>query len=228
MNNEKKSFRSFSDFYPIYLGEHSNQTCRRQHFAGTSIADAIAPVAAVTEHFRYARHFSLLTGFAVFSGVVSKLLVPKDLSLTFACYGALHALALVLSLNARQSAGRSCLFVVAAAALSAMTFHVGMLGTHLLTGLVQNAEPYAALGVAAVTGAVIYGISIRICGLYKLTAGALAAISIGCLSASLLALFTLSRFHVLGSWWLAVFWWYAFSGGLWFCDRRQDATESTH
>ena len=193
-----------------------------------SHADATTPVVSVTEHFRYAWHFSLLTGFAVFSGVVSRLLVPSDLSLSFAWYGAFHALAVVLSLNARQSVGRSCLFIVTAAALSAMTFHFGMLGTHLLTGLDRNAGPYAAVGVAAVIGAVTYGLSIRLFGLYKLTAGALAAISIGCLSASLLALSTLSRFHVLGSWWLAVLWWYAFSGGLWFCDRRQDAAESTH
>lgn len=182
----------------------------------------------MTQNFRYPRHFLLLTGFAVFSGVVSRLLVPSDLSVSFAWYGAYHALAVVLSLNARQSIGRSCLFVVTAAALSAMTFHVGMLCTHLLTGLDPNVGPYAALGVAAVVGAVTYGISIRIFGLHKLTAGALAAISIGCLSASLLALFTLRCFHVLGSWWLAVFWWYAFSGGLWFCDRRPNATESTH
>jgi hypothetical protein len=188
-----------------------------------SQTDATTPAAAVTEHFRYPWQFSLLTGFAVLSGVVSRPPVPNDLSLTFAWYGALHALALVLSVNARQSVGRSCLFVGIAAALSAMTFHVGILGTHLLTGLVRNAAPYAALGVAAVTGAVTYGVSIHIFGLYKFTAGALAAISAGCLSASLLALFTLSRFHVPGLWWLATFWWYAFSGGLWLCDRRQEA-----
>jgi hypothetical protein len=187
------------------------------------LSHADATTSAVTEHFRYPLHFSLLTGFAVFTGAVSRLFVPNDLSPSFACYGAFHALALVLSVNARPSVGRSCLFVGTAAALSAMTFHVGMLGTHLLTGLVRNAGPYTALGVAAVTGAVTYGISIRIFGLYKLTAGGLAAISFGCLSASLLALCMLSRFHVLGPWWLAVFWWYAFSGGLWFCDRRQDA-----
>jgi len=193
-----------------------------------SHANATTPAVAVTEHFRYPWHFSLLTGFAVFTGVVSRLFVPNDLSVSFAWYGGFHALALVLSLNAHPSVGRSCLFVGTAAALSAMTFHVGMLGTHLLTGLVQNAGPYAPLGVAAITGAVTYGISIRVFGLYKLSAGALAAISFGCLSASLLALCMLSRFHVLGPWWLAVFWWYAFSGGLWFCDRRQGVPKFTH
>jgi hypothetical protein len=29
-------FKTFSDFYPYYLGEHSNLTCRKLHFVGTS------------------------------------------------------------------------------------------------------------------------------------------------------------------------------------------------
>lgn len=28
---------SFAEFYPFYLGEHSNRTCRRLHFIGTSL-----------------------------------------------------------------------------------------------------------------------------------------------------------------------------------------------
>ena len=28
-------FESFADFYPFYLGEHKNITCRRLHFIGT-------------------------------------------------------------------------------------------------------------------------------------------------------------------------------------------------
>ena len=29
--------RSFREFYPYYLGEHRNRTCRRLHFLGTSL-----------------------------------------------------------------------------------------------------------------------------------------------------------------------------------------------
>ncbi len=29
-------FHSFAEFYPYYLGEHADRTCRRLHFAGTT------------------------------------------------------------------------------------------------------------------------------------------------------------------------------------------------
>ena len=31
-------YDSFAAFYPFYLSEHGNRTCRRLHFAGTSLA----------------------------------------------------------------------------------------------------------------------------------------------------------------------------------------------
>ena len=31
-------FGSFREFYPYYLGEHSDRTCRRLHFVGTTLA----------------------------------------------------------------------------------------------------------------------------------------------------------------------------------------------
>jgi hypothetical protein len=36
--NAKAGFRSFADFYPFYLSEHSNRVSRRLHFAGTTLA----------------------------------------------------------------------------------------------------------------------------------------------------------------------------------------------
>ncbi|EFN56929.1 hypothetical protein CHLNCDRAFT_21772 [Chlorella variabilis] len=41
-------FRSRRQFYPFYLGEHANRTCRRLHVAGTSCALALAAAAAAT------------------------------------------------------------------------------------------------------------------------------------------------------------------------------------
>lgn len=34
----QKKFSSFAEFYPYYLSEHSNLTCRRLHFVGDWIA----------------------------------------------------------------------------------------------------------------------------------------------------------------------------------------------
>ena len=35
---DPKSFTSFAQFYPFYLGEHRNPTCRRLHFLGSTLA----------------------------------------------------------------------------------------------------------------------------------------------------------------------------------------------
>jgi hypothetical protein len=47
----EKLFRTFDDFYPFYLGEHTNRTCRRLHFTGTSIAVALLFAAVVTQRW---------------------------------------------------------------------------------------------------------------------------------------------------------------------------------
>lgn len=36
-NSSRQTFRSFAEFYPFYLNEHSNQTCRRLHYFGSSL-----------------------------------------------------------------------------------------------------------------------------------------------------------------------------------------------
>jgi len=32
-----RKYEHFADFYPFYLTEHNNRTCRRLHFAGSSL-----------------------------------------------------------------------------------------------------------------------------------------------------------------------------------------------
>ena len=34
---DPKQMTSFAEFYPFYLTEHSNLTCRRLHFVGSSL-----------------------------------------------------------------------------------------------------------------------------------------------------------------------------------------------
>lgn len=33
----RREFQDFNEFYPFYLEEHSNRTCRRLHFVGTTL-----------------------------------------------------------------------------------------------------------------------------------------------------------------------------------------------
>jgi hypothetical protein len=49
--NDEQRFRTFSDFYPFYLSEHSNRISRRLHFAGTSVALALLIAAVATQRW---------------------------------------------------------------------------------------------------------------------------------------------------------------------------------
>jgi hypothetical protein len=180
----------------------------------------------LVEPFKYSRHFSLLSAFAALTCVLSRLSFPASLPVAFALYGALHAVALALSLRSLLSPGRSTLFVAAAAALSALIFHLGIFGAHLFASLPKGFGSYVALGFASIIGAMTYGVCVRLFKLCRLTGTALIMISLGCVSASSLALLTLIQFPFLGPWWLAIAWWYAFSGGLWFCHRRPQTPSS--
>lgn len=44
-------YRSFRDFYPFYLSEHGNRTCRRLHVIGSSLVLATLALALVTRHW---------------------------------------------------------------------------------------------------------------------------------------------------------------------------------
>jgi len=42
-------YKTLADFYPFYLGEHSNRTSRRLHFIGTSLGLLLFAAALVTQ-----------------------------------------------------------------------------------------------------------------------------------------------------------------------------------
>jgi len=46
-------YSSFREFYPFYLSEHADRTCRRLHFAGTSLGLVFLAAALVTLDFRW-------------------------------------------------------------------------------------------------------------------------------------------------------------------------------
>jgi hypothetical protein len=47
--SETRVYRTLDEFYPFYLSEHSNRTCRRLHFIGTTIAVALLLATVVTQ-----------------------------------------------------------------------------------------------------------------------------------------------------------------------------------
>lgn len=46
-----RTFERFADFYPYYLQEHRDSTCRRLHFVGTSLVIAIMAIALLSANW---------------------------------------------------------------------------------------------------------------------------------------------------------------------------------
>lgn len=61
---DPRSFTRFADFYPFYLGEHSNRTCRRLHFVGSTGALLCLLTALYTGQARFGL-FALLCGYGL-------------------------------------------------------------------------------------------------------------------------------------------------------------------
>ena len=47
------TFKTFSEFYPFYLTEHSNTTSRRLHFAGSALVLAVIASALLTRQWQW-------------------------------------------------------------------------------------------------------------------------------------------------------------------------------
>lgn len=50
MNTDAR-FQSFREFYPYYLAEHSNPTCRRLHYLGSLLIIAVILLSLFTQAF---------------------------------------------------------------------------------------------------------------------------------------------------------------------------------
>lgn len=46
-----RKFDSFRSFYPFYLSEHSNRTCRRLHFVGSLLVLVVLAIACLSRHW---------------------------------------------------------------------------------------------------------------------------------------------------------------------------------
>lgn len=59
---DPRQFKSFAAFYPFYLSEHSNRTCRLLHFVGCTLALACLVALAATGKPQYLL-YGLLCGY---------------------------------------------------------------------------------------------------------------------------------------------------------------------
>lgn len=174
--------------------------------------------------FYYARHFGALAAATVILFLLGKWSLLKDsLIVTFAFSGALHASALVFTLRVPESLTRKSAFVAIAAALSVLTLYVGIISLVLLSVLPGAERLYVVLGVCSLSGAITYGSAVRLFWMRNLSSRLILAMSVLCLPATSLAFFARTYTELLGGWWLAAAWWFAFSGGLWYFDTRGNA-----
>jgi hypothetical protein len=60
---DPKAFTSFAEFYPFYLSEHSNRTCRLLHFVGSTLALLCLLMLLVTGRPQYLL-YGVLSGYA--------------------------------------------------------------------------------------------------------------------------------------------------------------------
>lgn len=57
-------YQTFAEFYPYYLGEHANRTCRRLHFVGSSLALGLTLYALFTATW-WLIAFAFVQGYAL-------------------------------------------------------------------------------------------------------------------------------------------------------------------
>jgi hypothetical protein len=46
-------YSSFAEFYPFYLNEHGNRSCRRMHFIGSSLVIVVIALALLSGQLRW-------------------------------------------------------------------------------------------------------------------------------------------------------------------------------
>jgi hypothetical protein len=51
MNEQNQKFNTFTEFYPYYLKEHSNLTCRRLHVIGSTLVIVVVIIAILSQNF---------------------------------------------------------------------------------------------------------------------------------------------------------------------------------
>jgi hypothetical protein len=174
----------------------------------------------------FRRHFLLLAAAVMVIALLNLAnLFHEPFLPSFALYGALHALCLVLAIPAppRRLVWRKVLFVGCAAALNVAVLYAGIISLEALGNVLAALRLYLALSICALFGAIAYGFAIRFFWFPELRPRAIAQIALGCMAADVIGMGIQNLTLPFGNWWLVAVWWLAFSGGLWGADRRAHA-----
>jgi hypothetical protein len=162
---------------------------------------------------RYRRHVELVATAAIAIAATRSFNARASLALAFACYGALHAATIALSLRPRPTLGRALAFLAAAALESGGLARLGWVAVPFLGGDAASAA-LLVVAASAFAGALGYGVLLRFLLRYPLGVAPLVTMALACALAAGAALALARRFPAGGSTWLAILWWFAFSGGL--------------
>lgn len=163
---------------------------------------------------RYRRHVELVATAALGVAAARSFTAHAPVAFAFACYGALHATAVVLCLRPRPAARRALAFVAAAALQSGLLARLGWVALPLLAGGGVDAAALPVAAASAFAGALGYGALLRWILRYPVGVAPLVSIGLACSLAACAALALTRRFPTGGGTWLAILWWLAFSGGL--------------
>jgi hypothetical protein len=171
----------------------------------------------------YTRHFVWLILMAALLAITTPWRPAPGVGLGVAVYGALHASAIVISLSSRQSIWRQVTFIAMGALLCVLAARMGVYGLRYVGRLPNLVGPLLMLSAASAAGAAAYGVLIRSFLNLAFPLSSLALTSLACMFATLAAFIAGRDYAGFGGLWLALAWWFAFSGGLWYQDHRRKA-----
>ena len=172
----------------------------------------------------FKRHFVALAVAFVALLVCGRMPGSQELQLgNFALYGALHALAVVATLERAPSLPRCALLIVLAACADGAMLYVGLFAAGALAALLAVGSLYVALGLCALLGAIVYGLLLRGLVFPGLRPRRTLQIAAACLVVSVLVE-AVAHIRAPGQLvWIVGAWWLAFSSGLWIVQRRLHA-----
>jgi hypothetical protein len=168
----------------------------------------------------YTPHFMLLACVAALLALTNRWNSAPGAVAAFGVYGALHASMVAVTLRASQPLWRKLLFVAIASSLSMLSVTLSYFASRLIGRLPGMAGSALLLALSSGLGAASYTILVQRYFAADLARRALVSITLGCVLATL-AVFLSGIYLQGGALWFAAFWWFAFSTGLWYCDRQR-------